>query len=157
MAALRSAWDWARHPDGFHANRWRFVATWIIVFSLIVAWSLKAVGNESAENDQRFCDITESFIDSNVALRDAMNEASVKAVGERLDLIDSTRKIIELLRIPPGQPRTPAARELNRALIAYLGSQNQLATALNDAAFETIVAAEKATVQWERLKRRLRC
>jgi hypothetical protein len=92
-----------------------------------------------------------------VALRDAMNEASVKAVGERLDLIDSTRKIIELLRIPPGQPRTPAARELNRALIAYLGSQNQLATALNDASFETIVAAEKATVQWERLKRRLRC
>ena len=153
----QGCWKRIRYPEGFHAHRWRFVATWIILFSLLTAWSLRALGNESTENDQRFCDITASYIESNLVLRDAMNEASITAIGERSDLIISTEKIIELLKLPPSQPRTASQRELNRALIGYLSAQNRLHQALNDSAFETLVAAEQATSKWERLQERLRC
>ncbi len=153
----QGCWKRIRYPEGFHAHRWRFVATWIILFSLLTAWSLRLIADESTENDQRFCDITAAYIESNLALRDAMNEASVKAIGERGNLILSTSRIIELLKIPPGTPRTPAQREFNQALRSYLQAQNRLHQALNDSAFETLVAADKAQTQWEKLQVRLRC
>jgi hypothetical protein len=150
-------WDWIVRPDGFHAHRWRFVATWIIAFSLIVAWSLQEIRGESTKNDQRFCDITSSYIESNLALRDAQNEASVTAVGQRQTLIEATDRIIRYLKVPPGTPRTVPQREFNRALLTYLQAQNKLHQQVIDSGVETLVAAEEATLQWERLQRRLRC
>jgi hypothetical protein len=150
-------WQWIRHPEGFHAHRWRFVATWIILFSLLTAYSVRANATESAENDQRFCDITSSYIESNLVLRDAQNQASVTAVGQRQALIEATDTIINAFLVPTDRPRTTAQRNLNRALITYLKAQNKLHQVLIDGGIETLVAAEEATLQWERLQRRLRC
>jgi hypothetical protein len=90
-------------------------------------------------------------------LRDAQNQASVTAVGQRQALIEATDTIINAFLVPTDRPRTTAQRNLNRALITYLKAQNKLHQVLIDGGIETLVAAEEATLQWERLQRRLRC
>jgi hypothetical protein len=40
-------WQWFRYPTGTHEWRWRFLGIWIIFFTIIVAWTLNQLGNQS--------------------------------------------------------------------------------------------------------------
>ena len=153
----REWWQAFWNPEAFHAWRWRAVAAWIIVFTLVVAWSLQAGRNESTRNDHRFCAITTSFINSNLVLRDTQNQASIQSIGERVALIDATNQIISYLTRPPVQPRTETQRKFNLALIEFLRSQNRLHRRLNESSVTTLEAADTATTEWEQLKARLHC
>ena len=133
------------------------LTVWVIAFTLLVAWSLQIQRSESRRNDQRFCDVTSSYIASNLALREAQNQASVEAIGQRTELIQVTHEIIRFLSLPPAQRRTASQSAFNKALIRWLTMQNTLNERLNAGAISTLNAADIASAEWAMLKKRLRC
>jgi hypothetical protein len=42
-------------PGGFHAWRWRFVILWIVVFSVVIGWSVRTIGHDQ----DRTCRVAE--------------------------------------------------------------------------------------------------
>jgi len=46
---VRKAWRQFRYPAGIHAWRWRFLGLWLVVFTVIVAWSLNSQRQQTRE------------------------------------------------------------------------------------------------------------
>lgn len=115
---IQRFWDWFWHPPGTHAIRWRTTATWIVIFTILVAWSLQLQRNESRRNDHRFCKVVDGFITANLKLQNAQAKSTIQTIGLREQLSKADRQMIGVLKVALDHPTTT----VNRQAVPFLGA-----------------------------------
>ena len=133
-----------------HKWRWIGLTVWIVLFTGLVAYALHEQRDYSRDNAARFCNISRTFIASNVVLRNALNEAGVQGIGQRQALIQNDQELLRLFR---ASKQTP----LIKAIIRYFQTEVALSHYQNTNAREQLNAADTAVARWMQLKRDLRC
>jgi hypothetical protein len=155
-ARLLALWDWFWHPPGLHAHRWRALATWVVVFTLVTAYGLRAQHDESHRNDTRFCRVTRAFITADLKLQNAQGAQTLRTIGLRQELIGANRVMRGVLGKLPPSSQQPAAKFL-RAWAAYLTAEQALNLSVVSSSQMVQAARNKASADVRTLRRELRC
>lgn len=135
--------------------RWRLLTIWIVVFTLLTAYALYAQSRDRREVEQRFCDVTASFISGEIQLRDQLNKADLQTIGARQRVVETARNATLVFTVVP---RSRILTEpLRQTIIDFFDSIDELNVAQIAIAAEALAHTDTFVERLDHLKKSLKC
>lgn len=148
-------WFYPGGSDDIHSGRWRALTIWIIAFTCLTAYALYNQREQAQSTDRRFCDVTQSFISSEIDLRDQLNKNDVQTVGFRQTVQETARNASYIFILAPTSPVfTEAARSAILEFFQSIDDLNASQVRLGQAALSK---ADEFVGRLKELRRRLKC
>lgn len=141
--------------DEIHPGRWRALAIWIVVFTALTAYALYNQREQAHSTDNRFCDVTSSFLSSEADLRDQLNKNDLQTIGLRQNVQEAARNATYVFRLAPQSPVfQPIFRD---SIIHFLQAIDDLNAGQVLSGQAALARADAFVDNLRRLRRRLRC
>lgn len=139
----------------FHKYRWRALTAWIIVFTLLTAYALYNQREQAKSTNHRFCDVTASFITSEIALRNQLNKNDFQTIGRRKEVQEAARNGSYVFALAPSSP--VFQKPVRVAILNFFAAVDDLNAVQVELGQDALAQSSEFVDRLKQLRRRLKC
>jgi hypothetical protein len=141
--------------EPIHAWRWLALTIWIVVFTAATAYAFYVQRRDEHSTERRFCLVTDSFLTSEIQLRDQLNKTDLETIGRRQTVEQAARNGVYVFTLAPSS--AVLQRPVRTAIINFFQAIDDLNAAQIQLGQAALARSDEFVDRLDQLRRRLRC